>query len=688
MATKKTKAKKKDLDDGPRFTEAQQRVITHRSGPMLAGAVAGAGKSTTLVERVAQLVASGTPMNRILLCAFNVDAAADLNRKLKKRLGMRGQEVEVARTLHSVALAVWRSHPSSAGFGVDRGGSTYGRAIRQGAKALGYDTARVEVDVVSKFASKVKNDCLVNSYVIGLRALGKTPSSLVDAAADCVRKKKDCAMRPESLLDLYFAAEDARTTGTQLQDGTYSKFVTFDDTLAEAARLLAEDDDARLAWQRRFDHVIVDESQDLCEAQWRIVNAIAEGHENIVVVGDPGQAIYIWRGARPEHFLNFGAKWKSVQRVYMDANFRSGDDVVRAANVILDKIPDSQKLPMSLQPTRGISGFVGFRETESPQEEAKDIADNVRRHHGSGIEWRDQAILVRRNDQTALLELALLRAKVPARIVRGNSFFASREAKTALVYLRLIAGRADASDFEFAILNPPKYLGRAFVEKIAADWKPEIDWIDLMDGHSVVADRRYNANARDFMAKIRELRPSYEKGATPLQLFTKLSQKMNWDRWVEDDHEGSPDNDSAMNFDRVRDFLADFDDVPSLLATIAELLASQRAAASSRNAVAIATAHSAKGLEWPVVYVAGVVSGTWPVAWSDQIDERRVFYVAVTRARDELWLNGYQFKDDTATVEVPRSPYIAELSMNPTDRTGKQLLDSGQMSLLGERSAS
>jgi DNA helicase-2/ATP-dependent DNA helicase PcrA len=617
-----------------------------------------------------------------MLSAFNVDAAADLNRKLKKRLGMRGEEVEVARTLHGLAHAIWKSAPVSQGFGLDKSGSTYNRAIRQGAKTIGYDT--IEADVVARFASKVKNDCLINTFVTGLRALGQTPGELVDVAAGIIRKKKNCATTPAMLLDLYFAAEDARTTGTELPDGTRMRFVTFDDLLAESARLFAEDDEFRVSWQRRFDYVILDEAQDLCEAQWRIANALADQHRNIMIVGDVAQCIYTFRGARPENFLNFDKNWPGAKLVYMDANFRSGRDIIRVANVVLDKIPDSQKLPMRLQATRDVAGFVGYRESDDPKSEARDIAVNIKKHHDSGIEWRDQAILVRRNDQSGALELALLKAKIPARIVRGHSFFASREAKTALAYLRLIANRADEDDFDTAIMNPPKYLGRVFIDKIQGAWKPELDWLDVMDAAPVVKERKYNGNARDFMGKIRELRISFAKGATPLQLFTKVCEKMNWERWVETDNkEASPDNDAAMNFDRIRDFLSDFDDLSTMLTTIDELKAAQRAAAASRNAVAISTAHGCKGLEFQVVYIAGMVEKTWPVGWSDLIDERRVFYVAVTRARDELWFSGYAHKDSEGTEDAARSPYLAELGMQPTDRIGKQVIEAGQMTLLG-----
>lgn len=682
---KKTRAKK-TVDVAHEFTEAQQQVIEHNLGPMLAGAVAGAGKTSTLVERIAKLRDSGVPLNRIMLSAFNVEAAKDLNRKLKKRLGITGENGEVARTLHSLALAIWKESPGSAGIGLDLGSSSYSRAIRQGARAIGAD-ATVEVDLVSKFASRVKNDCMVSSFAAGLRALGQTPAELVDAAQEMIKAKKQSAMTPAMLIDLYFAAENARTEGTELADGSWTRFVTFDDVLSEAARLLSEDDEVKDYWQRCFDYVIVDEAQDMCEAQWRIVYLLAEKHKNIVVVGDPGQCIYAFRRAKPEYLLNFTKDWPTAKAAYMNANFRSGENIVKAANAVLALIPESQKLPMQIVSTRDLAGFVGFREVETPMDEAHDIATNVRLHHDAGIDWKEQAILVRRNDQSGPIELALLKAKIPARVVRGTSFFATREAKTALAYLRLIANCADDDDFEAAIQNPPKYLGRNYIDKITDAWKLEPDdakpdWLDVMDASSATAERRYNSNARDFMGKIRELRLFLAKGASPFQLFSKVCEKMNWEKWLETEgKESSQDNDVSMNFDRIRDFLSDFGTTQELFATISNLKAAQRSAATSKNAVSICTAHGAKGLEWKIVYIAGVVRHTWPIEWSSVIDEHRLFYVAVTRARDELWLNGYRFKDSESTEACEASMYLNDLKLVPTSLVGKQMLEAGQMVL-------
>lgn len=678
-----SKKKKKVEAVAPTFTKAQRMVIDEYNGAMLAAAVAGAGKTGSIVERIKTMSDSGIELNRILLCAFNKNAAEDLNRKLKKRMGIKGESGEVARTLHSLARSIWKESHESEGIGLDLGTANYARAIRQGAKAIGMPA--VEVDVVANFASRVKNDCLVSSFASGLRALGSTPVVLVDAAQEAIRAKRQTAMTASMVLDAYFAAESARTEGTELADGSWTRFVTFDDVLFEAARLLSENDEAKDYWQRCFDYVIVDEAQDMCEAQWRIVYAIAAEHKNIIVVGDPAQVIYRWRGAKPEYLLRFAADWPGAKTAYMNSNFRSGENIVKAANAVLALIPDDQKLPMQIVGTRGLAGFVGYRETDSPSEEAKDIAANARRHNNAGVEWKDQAVIVRRNDQSGPIEIAMLRAKIPARMVRGVSFFATREAKTALAYLRLAAKRADEEDFEVAIQNPPKYLGRSFIDKIVEAWEAaerKPDWLDIMDASPVVMERRYNGNARDFMGKIRELRVSLAKGSTPYQLFLEVCQKMNWER-VEDE-DGSNENDAAMNFDRIRDFLADFSDMESLFTTIAELKAAQRAAATSRNAVSICTAHGAKGLEWTTVYIAGVVKGTWPIEWSNVVDEHRLFYVAVTRARDELWLNGHRFKNDDGSEKCEPSMYLETTKLVATQLSGKQTLEAGQL-FIGDR---
>ncbi len=682
-AKKKRKPATLSKNEPPRFTEAQQRVIDHNEGPMLAGAVAGAGKTTTLVERTARLFNAKMPLDRICLLAFNVDAADQINRKLKKRLNIKG-ELEVARTLHSLAYAIWKTTADSARFSLDKNGGLLTKAIRQGAKSIGID--HYDMALVKKLSSKIKNDMLLSEADEARRLLGQTSPVLIQAANEVIATKRDSASKPQYLLALFFAAEQAREEGVDQGDGTHVRFVDYNDLLHLAARSLEDIPELFDMWTDKYDDITVDEAQDLCEAQWRIVHALARRRRNILVVGDPGQAVYGFRGARPEHFLNFPKKYQNTRCVYMQENFRSAGRIIEIGNVALNGIPAAERLPMQLIGTREELGFVGLRVSETARDEARDIAANVLKHHDKGVEWRDQAILVRTNDQTAVLELELMKKRVPVRVAAGASFFVSREAKTVLAYLRMITCRAQDDDFETAILNPPKYLGRAFVDQIkkgAPETLPEgFDWLALMEELPVVNDRRYAGNARDFMVKMRSWRLAYEKGATPYQLFDAICSSTDFVKWAVGGSESDPDNDGQLNFQSVKDFLLSFDSVKVLLDTVDELRAQQRAAAQSRNAVIISTVHRVKGLEWAVVYIAGLGEKRWPIPWSPLAEERRVFYVAVTRARDELWFSHHHFSDDDGTLDMKPSPYLAELGLEPTEQIGQQVLAAGQMTLM------
>jgi len=672
---------------GPTFTPAQQVVIEHNLGLMLVGAVAGSGKSTTLIERTARLAQSGVPLDKICLLAFNVDAATQLNRKLKKRLGLKG-DVTVARTLHSLAHSIWSDTSGARGFTLDKNGSLQNRAIREAVNTLGIRQGTFDLDVVRRFSSRVKNDMLVTDEVVDQRLLGLTAPQLLDAAEAVIRAKRDCAQHPDDLIAIFFAAETVRDTqGVLLHDNaTRARFVGFDDLLVESVRAFDRDPGLLARWQEQFDYVVVDEAQDLCEAQWRIVDALARRTRNLTIVGDPGQCIYSFRGARPEHFLAF-AKRPNVRVVYMEHNFRSASKIIESGNIALAGIPLSARLPMKMIGTRSDVGFLGYRVHDAPSAEAVDLARNINAHHESGIEWRDQAILLRVNAQSAPIELELLKAKIPCRVAAGASFFAAKATKVVLAYMRVIANRADHSDFTEAILSPTRYLGRVFTDAVTKAAPQEttngFDWIDLMEGLSVVHDRRYTGNAHDFMWKVRDWRTSLAKNATPRQLFEKICKVTDFGRWIASASEAEPDVDAGMNFDRVVDFMSAFNTLAELLDTVDELHVAQRRAAASRNAVTISTVHRVKGAEWQVVYMPGMTSKIWPVPWGNPTDERRLLYVAVTRAAQELWFYSHAYADDATVDEVTVSPYLPEFGVTPTEEVGKRVAaPAGQLSLI------
>lgn len=652
MAKKKS-AKPQPVAVYDLLTTAQKRVVNHGNGPLLAGAVAGAGKSTTLIERVARLVATGVPLSRVCLVAFNVAAAQDLNRKLKQRLKNAGvEEVEVARTLHSLALAVFKSSAAHQNTTLDHTGSLWPKAIQAAFDQMGFQKESRDVELLKKFTSKVRNDYLPCDPM--LMRLGHMPPELMAAADITIRATKLARITdPKLLINTFVAANQFRQTG-QSPGADGRPFVTFDDVLWESVRALERDDALLLRWQGRFDHIVVDEAQDLCETQWLLVELLARQHRNLVVVGDPAQALYRFRGARPERLLSFAERWGSAT-VFMQENFRSGSDILGCANRALDAMEPATKLPMHLAPTRGVTGQVRVLSAGDSREEASKIAMICTEMKKNGREWRDAAVLVRMIDQTMDLELECFRQMVPVRMVSGTSFFAVHETRVLLSYLKLIKGHAEREDLLLCVTNPARYLGKKFVDDVAASQGGgEGDWVEKVAQAGAGGQR-----GTQFVAHMRQWRRAMLRGSTPLQLIEEILETTDYARWhMSEKSDADVSSHLSTNLRRVRDFAADFNSVDELLSTVEKIQTAQRSATASRNAVTISTVHQAKGLEWPVVFIPGVTAERWPVPWGDIADELRCWYVALTRAKDECYVGTYHHTADLAQEEVKTSPLL------------------------------
>lgn len=658
MAAKKKKAPKVEppkLVD--LLTPAQRAIVHHGDGPLLAGAVAGCGKTSCMVERVAHLVERGALLNRICIVAFNVAAAEDLNRKLKKRLkGIPGVDLETdpARTLHSLALLVFKSDEANRSVRFGNVEPLWTKAIREAHQALGITTP--DVDLVKEFASKVRNDYLPAEPVFEPFDVKKLHPDVFAAAQVIVESKKSPKLSITELLQVFCKADNARRAGRVTGSDGFA-FATFDDILWEAARLLESNARLRQVWQKRYDHIVVDEAQDLCEAQWQLIELLASGHRNIVVVADPAQALYGFRGARPEHVISFAERWRG-QAIYMEENFRSGSDILDAANRVLDAMDDDAKLPMHLKPTRGVTGYVGRMRSDTPSAEASAIASACATQKGMGREWKEMAILIRLNSQSKDLELEFFRQKVPLRMVSGTSFFSLKEAKTMLSYFRLIAGKAEEDDLYNAITSPSRFLGKAFVEAVARVSNEPGDWIERIPKSSVWRGREQDP-AYQFVEQVKEWRASSLRGATPSQLLDRILDKTQYTQWHLKEQADSDESSTFVDtMDRIRSFTEEFNTVDEMLVTVDEMRAQQRSAAQSRNAVTVITIHQAKGLEWPVTFVPGLTNQNWPVPWGEEREELRCFYVALTRARDECWISTYTNKGDIDAKPVYPSTYL------------------------------
>lgn len=626
-------ARKKTPPAEPTLNPEQQLVVDHDRGPLRVGAVAGSGKTTALVERVVRLVKGGVDPRRILSISFSRIAREQMQRRIDKRLpGMNAGKC--ARTFHSIGYDIFRNETGSKAF-IDTTGFLYTKAITDAYRRKGLDPQKA---ATKAFATVVKNDLLGTSEA--LRRLGKTDPRMLAVATDISRRGS--GLTPETLVDAFHITEKIRSREGVEHDGANRTFVTFDDMVYEAAMLLKRTD-IRDRWAERWLYILQDEAQDECEAQAVIVEALAHEHKNYMVVGDPSQAIYGWRGARPERMLAFEDHFPGTKTVLMFRNYRSGFEIVDLANRIINHMPARTVItddfgdttPMSSE--RQTRAYVGYHVFETPEDEAAAVVDNIVAHHEKGFGWKEQAVLMRMNRMTRAIELALVQRKVPYKLHSGQSFFTLKETKILLSYFRVLARRADAEALRNALMYPSRKLGRAFVDSVIEIGPSDGDWLPAVAEAARTAQRYQAESALGWVSLLEEIRD--ELALAPADLLVVVRKLTGLDDWLAREVGEDEDSDAAENLDEVISFASQFDSAAQMVDQLDEIHAYRLSLKGIRNAVQVSTVHKQKGAEYRAVYVIQVGAPFFPSSRSDLHEERRLFYVAVTRAMDELWIS-------------------------------------------------
>jgi DNA helicase-2/ATP-dependent DNA helicase PcrA len=435
-------------------------------------------------------------------------------------------------------------------------------------------------------------------------------------------------------------------------------FVTFDDMLYVAAKLL-QDYELRARWSSRWDFILQDEVQDESPVQAVIAEALARRHGNYVVVGDTAQCIYAWRGSSPKHLLDFDKTW-DCKTIGMHRNYRSGVEIVDLANRIMGKMPRDSVIDIRMTSERGSRSFVSYEVYDTAEAEAEAITGACARMAEEGRPWTDMAVLVRMRRQTRAVETAMHRHRIPVRLVSGSSFFSQPETKTLFGYLRLADGRATKADVASALMFPSRGLGAVFVAAVERALPScEDDWLKAVRVAASL-DPRARVSALSWCALIEDLRKLADK--TPYQILDHALTATGYVEWAQRNMEDDEDSVALDNIEEVKNYIADFASLKTLLDEVDAIVASSKRV---RKAVTISTIHAAKGQEYPVVFVPGLQGGTFPTPKGDFDEERRVFYVAVTRAMDELWLSraaaadhGQALRDSHFATEVALSEFV------------------------------
>jgi len=606
----------------------QRDAVTTLTGPLLVLAGAGTGKTRVITFRIARLIQAGTLPHRILAVTFTNKAAREMRERAQKLLGRRkkGDKPPEISTFHSLCVRVLRRH----------------------ARLLGYPEAfsiydRGDQEMLARNALRdvrVGHETLKPADLLGYIGNWKSQGVRADSAFDAAAKDKD------QLAAMAYGKYQAALKAVGAMD--------FDDLLLCTEELFTKHADARYAEASRFDHLLIDEYQDTNGLQYRIVKALADRHRNLCVVGDDDQSIYGWRGAEVTHILSFQKDWPEAKVVRLEDNYRSKAPILELANTLIAH--NSTRHKKVLRPSRdgGIPPkIVRFdNETAEAEEVVRDIRLRLDVTDGPRTAASDIAILFRTNEQPRAFELELRRAKVPYVLVGGMSFYDRKEVRDVLSYLRVIANPNDEVSLLRIINVPSRGIGagtiEALLERAVSAGKPLWQVLpDSLGDIPTVAAQRIG----EFCQLINQYRSRLGQQALG-EMMKELLATVDYKSELTRAYKTPADvearwatveeliNSAALYTERA--------ETPSLLGFLEESTLADRDDygddKKERHALTLMTLHSAKGLEFPHVYLIGMEEGLLPHQRSildgrSIEEERRLCYVGVTRAQDTLVLS-------------------------------------------------
>jgi DNA helicase-2/ATP-dependent DNA helicase PcrA len=634
--------------------DEQRAAVTHVGGPALVLAGPGAGKTRTLTHRVAYLVSTGVPASRILVCTFTRKATNEMESRLADLIGAALNDLHLG-TIHAICYRLlreqWRANGRTLEVISDSMAQTIVGMIldRRWAKnELGLDLARrrVRAQDLFRFFAACRDQLLAPGEVPPERVPDLVGPRWQEIADEC-RAYGLLPASPQEWIEAYRLYQEAKLA---------RDVVDFDDMGPLLWSLWREDPGLLARHQRRFEHVLIDEFQDTSYGQWAVLRKLAEPENNIFAVGDADQSIYSFRFARPEFTVRFRDYYPDAKLYPVLTNYRSVAKVVDISSRLIGH--NRERVPLSLRPRRSDDGLAEIIHPEDDDDEAEILAERIARDHGG--RWDDAAILYRVNRYSAKVELALLRHGIPYKIVGGLSFFAYRPVADMLAYLRLAEDPGDGKAFARALQAPSRFLGKEFVRAVQAHAGVGGSLIDAVS--AVGAAPRQKEAAEEFARLIHRL------PVDPSSAVRMVRESTGYDAWFlqrgqQDDEDEYKDRLGIL--DELEDVASGFDTRAELLAyadTVLEAAGNE----DEKGRVTLTTIHRAKGLEWPVVYVAGMVDGLLPHARAYAVglgaieEERRIAYVAMTRAKDRLVLS---VPYEVGGRPVDPSPFLREAGL-------------------------
>ena len=643
-----------------RMNDRQREAVFCTEGPLLILAGAGSGKTTVLIQRIVNMVRFGRgystdtpagseedaallrelaagragmderalallavepcPSWKILAITFTNKAAGELKDRLKATLGEEGEEV-TAGTFHSFCA----------------------RILRRDGERLGYSSHFTIYDTDD--SRRLMKECLRSLNIEEKVLPHKAVLAAISRAKDSLCSPQELAAQAGSDFKLKRVAEAYALYQRRLLE---ADAMDFDDLLSQTVRLLETCPEVLEKYQKRFRYVMVDEYQDTNHAQYRLVRLLAEKSGNLCVVGDDDQSIYKFRGATIENILRFEDEFSRCRVIRLEQNYRSTGRILQAANEVIAHNQNRKGKTLWTENPQGdkLQEVV----TENEDDEARFIADTILDQVATGRHLRDFVSLYRMNAQSNALERALIKSGVPYRIIGGHRFFDTKEVRDAMAYLRVIQNPADGISLRRIINEPKRGIGDTTMEN--AQQIAEGLGISLYEVLAHAEDYpalvRSAGKLKAFTDMMDSLRGDYAEGSLTLQeLYAELLDKSGYlAMWAA---AGEAESERVENLKELASSLERFIEDNGEEARLSGFLEEAALMTDADNydagadAVVLMTMHAAKGLEFPVVFLPGMEEGVFPgmQTWyePEQVEEeRRLCYVALTRAREKLYL--------------------------------------------------
>lgn len=639
-----------------KLNNRQQEAVLATEGPLLILAGAGSGKTTVLINRIANLLKYGCASDserlpagadeqmlqtllkggeeakeiaaldpvapwRILAITFTNKAAGELKDRLERMLGEEAGDIW-ACTFHSACV----------------------RMLRRDAEKLGfpsnftiYDTADSQ-SLAKKIIKEMDLDEKSFPYKSVLSEISRAKDSGVSSGEYLKQAQASGDIRRIKIGQIY-SEYMRRMFGAGAMD--------FDDLLFFTVKLLRENEETRLYWQRRFQYVLIDEYQDTNHLQYLFATLVSGGYGNICVVGDDDQSIYKFRGATIENILSFEDEYKNCRVIRLEQNYRSTGQILDAANAVIRNNKGRKGKELWTDSDRGepIELYVADNEND----EAQYVASKIMAEYGRGANWREHAVLYRMNAQSNQFEYAFKRNGIPYRIIGGTRFFDRAEIKDMLAYLSVISVPGDDLRLMRIVNNPPRGIGAKSIET-AAELAQErrttlFEILDRADSFPELA--RSALKMREFTNMIKALR-TFSENNTPDLLLDELLEKSGYLRMLEEKNTVE-DTTRAENVRELKTSILTYmkesgdQTLSGFLADVA-LYTDLDNYDKDADSVVMMTIHSAKGLEFKTVFLVGMEETIFPglraIGEDEEMEEeRRLCYVAITRAKKKLYLS-------------------------------------------------